>query len=243
MEASLVEGTRSDLVFDGDHRPFVVEIVVHHEIDQKTVQRYSVADVPCFIVRPTWQTVGGLHCELISNEALLSRSEKCPTCRKRIQAEGGHQRLLQRLERRINEWVTVDERIARRRLRDWPPTVDRFGRPLYEGVRRAVADQAVQLLRVGFRQAKANRWLFVMRIDEIGTVLARIGGTEDEPLWINPRPSIKFRFRGPGSTLDYSTVIGRLLEEHGIVVDEYLEWSEKDGENGYHPPPRIEGGP
>lgn len=156
-ESSAIIGTRSDVMFEGQ-RPIAVEIVVTHDVEDETAARYVNADLPVFIVRPRWETVGSLRAELVADDALIVRSEKCPTCREQIETERRHQARLDVLRQRLDEVRMIDDRIVEQRLSDWPPEVDRFGRTLYEGVRRAVADQAIRLMMIGFTQMQKNRW-------------------------------------------------------------------------------------
>lgn len=223
-ESSAIIGTRSDVMFEGQ-RPIAVEIVVTHDVEDETAARYVNADLPVFIVRPTWETVGSLRAELVADDALIVRSEKCPTCREQIETERRHQARLDVLRQRLDEVRMIDDRIVEQRLGDWPPGVDRFGRTLYEGVRRAVEDQAIRLMMIGFTQMQKNRWLFVLHLPgEVGAVYAGLGGTESEPLWASPSPEFWFRLSVDGAHERYGEVVVEFLERHGLRVDEQWRW-------------------
>ncbi len=220
IESSAVHGTRGDLVFDGQ-RPIAIEIVVHHELDTETAQRYASADVPVFIVRPSWATVRTLWSELSSDEAVVTRSEKCPHCRDLIREEQAHQPRVEQLRSHFDEWRLLDDRIAEARLAGWPPDRDPFGRELFPRIRSEMADWAIRLLALGFHQTPTTPWLFALDLADIGTVLALWGDTKYEPIWTNPRPSIELQLRVSGARLRYSEVIRSFLERHGDVDDDY----------------------
>ena len=63
-ESAAVQGTRSDLVItkeDGRSPRIIVEIVVHHDIEEGTEKRYRDAGIPVVRVRPTWERVDELR--------------------------------------------------------------------------------------------------------------------------------------------------------------------------------------
>lgn len=224
-ESSATAGTRSDLTFEGE-RPIVIEIVVTHDVEDETAERYANAELPVFIVRPTWETVGMLRDELVADDALIVRSDKCSTCRAQIEAERRHQVRLEQLGARLDETRLVDDRLAEHQLGDWPPALDRFGRTLFPGIRRTVADQAIRLMMVGFTQLQRNRWVFVLHLpDGIGAVYAGLGGTEWEPLWSCPYPEFWFRISVDGGVKErYGEVVAAFLERHGLRVGEQWRW-------------------
>ena len=238
VETSAVEGTRGDVVFEGRQK-MVVEVVVQHELDARSAGLYASADIPVFVVRPDWATVGALIEKVVSDEAIVARSEKCPSCRAFILGEQLHRRKIEQLRQRLDAWPNIDEKIATIRLGGWPGDVDRWGRTLFPQNQSDIAAHALRLLTLGFHQVKTKPWVFVLDLGDIGSVFALQGGTTDDPIWNNPRPLIKFRLLVAGSHLLYCKVIGEFLERHGVVVDDYFE-SDETGESGYFSSERDE---
>ncbi|HLL25995.1 MAG TPA: hypothetical protein VK427_27845 [Kofleriaceae bacterium] len=200
----------------------MVEVVVTHDLEDATAERYANAELPVFIVRPNWETVGMLRHELVADDALIVRSDKCPTCREQLEAERRHQLRLVELQARLDEIRLIDDRLAEQQLGDWPPELDRFGRTLFAGIRRTVAGQAIRLLMVGFTQLQRNRWVFVLHLpDGIGAVYAGLGGTEFEPLWSCPYPEFWFRIVVNGGVKErYGEVVAAFMQRHGLQVGE-----------------------
>ena len=63
-ERAAVQGSRSDLVVsreDGRSPRIIIEIVVHHDIEEGTEKRYRDAGIPVVRVRPTWERVDELR--------------------------------------------------------------------------------------------------------------------------------------------------------------------------------------
>lgn len=218
VESRPTAGVCSDLVFVGE-RPIAVEIVVTHDLDETTVARYANADLPAFIVRPTWDTVSTLGNEIVASEAFILRSERCPTCSEQMRQEREHEQRVERLRQQLEHAPMLDDRIAEQRLESWPPELDRFGRTLYPGVRRTMADLAIRLVMLGFTLHQDDPWVFVLDLpDDVGTIFAGPGDTRHSPLWKQPFPKFRFDIRIDGARHRYLEVVVGFLERRGLRV-------------------------
>ena len=77
-ERAAVDGTRSDLIItkeDGKSPRVIIEIVVHHDLETETENKYREPGIPVIKVRVTWETVDELRKEA-SGEDTLNISQK-----------------------------------------------------------------------------------------------------------------------------------------------------------------------
>ena len=85
-EKTVVKGTRSDLVIfrpDGSPR-VIIEIVVTHDLESDTKQRYEETDYPVVTVKPSWDILRDLRRAAIGSRILNIKGDKhryCNDCR------------------------------------------------------------------------------------------------------------------------------------------------------------------
>ncbi len=84
-EKVVVKGTRSDLVVfrpDGSLR-VIIEIVVTHDLESDTKQRYKEANYPVITVKPSWDTLLALFQSAIGSRILNVKGDTryCDDCR------------------------------------------------------------------------------------------------------------------------------------------------------------------
>ena len=84
-EKMVVKGTRSDLVVfrpDGSPR-VIIEIVVTHNLESGTKQRYEEANYPVITVKPSWETLLALFQSAIGSRILNVKGDNryCGACR------------------------------------------------------------------------------------------------------------------------------------------------------------------
>jgi len=87
-EKMVVKGTRSDLVVfwpDGSLR-VIIEIVVTHDLESDTKQRYQEANHPVVTVEPSWDTLPDLCQSAIGSRILNVKDDNrcCSACRDRL---------------------------------------------------------------------------------------------------------------------------------------------------------------
>ena len=84
-ERIVVEGTRSDLaIFQPDGSPrIIIEIVVTHDLEGDTKQRYDEANYPVVTVEPSWDTLLALGRSALGSRILNVKDEHryCGDCR------------------------------------------------------------------------------------------------------------------------------------------------------------------
>ena len=80
-EETIVEGTRSDIVIYRDGRnPIIVEVVVTHDLEPGTRQRYAESRISVFLIRPTWDSLDELKLSVIADSTLNLQAKPCSAC-------------------------------------------------------------------------------------------------------------------------------------------------------------------
>ena len=107
-ERVVVKGTRSDLaIFQPDGSPrVIIEIVVTHDLERDTKQRYEEANYPVVTVEPSWDTLPGLRRAAIGSRILNVRDGKhryCNDCRNRQKKEAAARAEEAEIYRRIEQ--------------------------------------------------------------------------------------------------------------------------------------------
>ena len=190
-EHSFVPRVRSDLaVLRPEQVPLAIEVVVTHDLEPDTESRYLSADVPVFVVRPTWDTLRNLERGITPSRTVGVQRVRCDKCR--------------RTERRrsdLDQWTAeklsrLDARLSHRRrglpFRPWRH--DRFGDALFGDARSRIHAAALILTELGFRQTRHKPWLFSFRIDPERVVFANLGSTEVIPIWEEPSAHVHWQF-------------------------------------------------
>ncbi len=82
-EKTVVKGTRSDLVvFQPDGSPrVIIEIVVTHDLEDDTKQRYEEANYPVVTVKPSWETLRDLLQAALGSRILNVKTDEHRYCR------------------------------------------------------------------------------------------------------------------------------------------------------------------
>ena len=81
---------------------FIIEIVVHHDIDESTAERYMESGTPVAKIRPAWETVDRLRKQLVSDEILNVEDNVCPG---RKENNRRHRERLEDIEGKLNcQW-------------------------------------------------------------------------------------------------------------------------------------------
>ena len=107
-ERVVVQGTRSDLViFQPDGSPrVIIEIVVTHDLESDTKQRYEETNYPVVTVEPSWDTLPGLRRAAIGSRILNIKGDKhryCNDCRNRQKTEAAARAEEAEIYRRIEQ--------------------------------------------------------------------------------------------------------------------------------------------
>lgn len=178
-ELEVARGTRSDLVFVG-RRPFVVEIIVAHPLEPSTRAAYAEAKLPVFTIEPTPDSLGELLAGIDASDTMNVSNDRCAGCRERKAIAARVRGVIEGLRSRPP---------TAQQLAEW--SYDRRGNELRDHLQRRLARIGRKLLRAGFRQAGQKPWLFLVELpDDIGTLFADLGGSEQIPIWTDPRPLV-----------------------------------------------------
>jgi len=211
VEQAVVENTRSDIAVDRqpEKRPLLIEVVVSHEIEPATRQRYEASELPVFIIYPEWSTVTELAHAVVAADA-INVSRLCAACR---EADERRQRELSEADEWAKSMLRALEPAGSTAPSIRPWSRDRFGRQMYSHVRRSVQQNAVILRRIGFIQSEMKPWLFLFRLpDRAGVVYANFGSTEDVAIWEDTAAFIHWQLKGR-TTTEEEALVRRLLQE------------------------------
>ena len=171
-ERAAVDGTRSDLVItkeDGKSPRIIIEIVVHHDLEMETENRYLKSGIPVIKVKPTWETVDELRNEVHGDETINITQRTCRPCREWI----GN------IEKKLRAATTPRDE---KEIKLVPITQDRYDAHLRPDTRRRVNENARRLVMIGFGQQPKRPTLFRVKVDG-WTVYADLDSTEVMKIW------------------------------------------------------------
>ena len=90
-ELSLIPNTRSDIViFKLEEPSIIIEIVVTHDLEDTTHEKYMKSSYPVFVVHPTLEGLRELKHEAVASFLLGDQRGSCPNCveyRRKIDAD------------------------------------------------------------------------------------------------------------------------------------------------------------
>ena len=209
-EKSIVEGTRSDLIFSHvDGREIIIEVVNTHSMEPETETAYRRSGIPVAVVRVKWETVNCLWKGIHTQDSRNFGSDECDECKsKRFKAQ-------EVLKRRCK---IVDQKLAKMRRQrhfrpkfqpfyEGRPTIQSLGKPtrIFLKTQRKVFANAIILTELGFVQSNPDEkpWLFVKTIhrsiEAIVKLYADLGGSRGIPIYENTgtRLYTSLEFGGP----------------------------------------------
>ena len=221
-ERAVVPGTRSDLVIsrkDGVTPRVIIEVVVHHEMEDETQTRYRDSGIPVARVRPNWETVDELRHQIRVQEMLNVPNPTCRRCKEN--------------QRRLGEWKGDFERRVRAKIAPVPePTArlapirqDKFGTFLRMDTSQQVNENARRLARIGFTQSHSRPTLFSVKVEE-WSIYADLDSTEVMRIWdVGCAPGL-YAFpaepRPPKCRECVLETVRTILEENGIEIRRYF---------------------
>ena len=211
QEETVVEGTRSDIALYREGRnPIIVEVVVTHELEPDTRDRYTESGLPVFLIRPTWDNLGELKLSINTDNILNVTTTRCHSCEEQVVRDR-----LQRKEmrKRVDSWLNgMDQREqsdpSRLPFRLW--THDKFGRPMFHVTRRRVYANAIILTELGFVQTNSKPWLFRLRLTGCGVIFANFGSTEEVPIWEDTAALIHWKLEKQSAEME-SALLSEVL--------------------------------
>ncbi len=234
-EITVANGTRSDLVItrgDGITPRVIIEIVVHHDLEQETRKKYEEFGLPVVKVAPTWETLPDLLLATLGYETLNIERTECKVCYEHRAEEQRRQeaREIERRKRRAEasqlvEGITPHPGKAPRIV---SVTHDRYGSPLRSGTRSTVMKHARRLAWLGFQQQPSRPTLFLYQVNG-WKIYADLDSTEVMRIWeVNCVPAIyAFPLKGASQCREcILESVGFLLDKHLVPYRRHFEDSE-----------------
>lgn len=243
-EKSIIEGTRSDLIFSHDDgQQIIIEVVNTHSMEPETESAYRNSGIPFAAFDVEWATVNRLWTGIHIEDSHNFTTDECCGCRsKRLRTEADFER-----RRKI-----VDRVLAKMRRRSNPdPKFRPFYKarptggsnkpiPLFMKTQRKVFANAIILTELGFTQSNPGKkpWLFTKPIRRTPnvTLFADLGGSEVIPIYEDTAALLytSLDFEGPNKDPVMNAYIvkefGERLQNEGVQVrisfyKEYPLWS------------------
>ena len=179
-----------------------MEVVVTHDVEPGTRQRYAESKIPVFLIRPTWDSLDELKLSVIADSTLNLQAKPCSACIKREKQRRRQQERQQRKEKTAREQFTSELTRMDRREQSNPSNLpfkpwiyDYLGRQMYPHVRRRVYANAIILTEMGFRQSKKNSHVFWYRLSDGCCVFAQFDSLV-RPIWEDTRALIDCDVKG-----------------------------------------------
>ena len=229
-ERSVVSGTRSDLVAtkpNGVDPRVIIEIVVHHDLEPETKQKYEDSHIPVVKIAPRWETVSNLLIEAEGYQALNMPKPRCPKCREKEES---------RRKTEAKKKTETDQILAGISPRDTtgqhltPITQDRYGSWLRAETKLQIMVNAKRLTKLGFQQQNSRPTLFSFQVGQ-RRIFADLDSTEVMRIWeVGCEPAI-YSFPeegGPGCRECILEGVGRIFDENAIPYRRHFE------DYGYH---------
>ena len=235
-ERSVVPGTRSDLVVmkqNGVDPRVIIEIVVHHDLEPGTKQKYENSRIPVVKIGPTWETVSELLRDARGYQALNITEPRCQECtareKKRKETEAKRKaKADQLLLEKKNEAAQM---LSGMKLRNPTRsslaaiTHDRYGARLRAETKLQIAVNARRLAKLGFQQQSSRPTLFLFGIGQ-RKVYADLDSTEVMRIWeVGCAPAL-YSFPaegGPGCRECILEEVERIFDQNAIPYRRHFE--------------------
>ena len=235
-EESIVEGTRSDLVFfHDDGQQVIIEVVNTHSMEQETENAYRKSGIPVVVVRVEWEIVDRLWQGIHTHESRNFASDECDGCKsERLKAEADFKRRCTIVDRELAKMKR--QRFSRPKFRpfyecrpyDGPKFVSVKPTPMFMKTQRKVFANAIILTELGFVQSNPDKkpWLFTKTIRRTPKIIlyADLGGSALIPIYENTATLLytSLEFEGPLKDPDMNAYIvkkfGERLQNEGVQV-------------------------
>ena len=218
LEAAIVEGTRSDLaVTSASGCKVIVEVVVTHDLETETRERYRESGIPVLKIRPTWDTLAELSSAVIASNGINVSLARCRTCKGEAERKS---QMAEKARRRADlSLAGLNERkpskLTELPFRPW--THDKFDRPMFPHIRKQVYANAIILTELGFRQAKGKSWLFLYQIPGEGVVFANFGSTEEVAIWENTSALVHWKLNKSSDEMGEVFFAGEVALESALI--------------------------
>ena len=233
-EASVVQGTRSDLVIirPSGERRVIVEIKVTHDLEEETAEKYAAAHMPVVKVEPQWETLPDLRRKAIGHAALnIRQGDLCSSCiekkKEQLKQKEEHKRSRQIMRRLVQGLRPHPSKPSPVKI-----VQDKFGSVLYPEAQRKTMANASKLIWLGFSQRPSRPTLFQYRAGG-WWVYADLDSTEVLRIWeVECCPAI---YAFPKDREKPEGCRECLLEEVQALLDRYkCPWRRFFEDPGHH---------
>ena len=202
-EKSIVEGTRSDLIFShNDGRQTIIEVVNTHPMEQETETAYRRSGIPVAVVWVKWETVNRLSKGIHTQESRNFANDECAGCEsERLKAEDDFKRRCTIVDRQLAKMKR--QRFSRPKFQPFyearPEASSDKATPMFVTTQRKVFANAIILTELGFEQSKKKPYIFYKiiyrtpgppyRTQDV-TIFADLGGSEEPPIYKDTAASL-----------------------------------------------------
>ena len=229
-EKSIVEGTRSDLIFShNDGRQTIIEVVNTHSMEQETETAYRKSGIPVVVVRIERETVNRLWKGVHTRESRNFTSDECDECEsERLKTEAVLERRRAIVDGELAKMKR--QRYSRHKFQPFyearPKVFSDKPTPIFIKTQRKVFANAIILTELGFEQSKKTPYIFykIIRRTPYVTLYADLGGSTVTPIYEDTAARLytSLEFEGPLEDPDMNTYIvqkfGERLEKEGVQV-------------------------
>ena len=245
-ERIVVKGTRSDVVVfqPGGSLRVIIEIVVTHDLESDTKQRYEAANYPVVTVEPSWDTLPGLRQAAVGSRILNVKNDKhryCGECREALKKEAAaraqvaetHRRKMRQAKKLVAGMMPPSGKIP------LIPSIthDRYGSPLKWHTRKQVMVNARKLVWLGFQQQTKRPTLFLHQAGR-WKIYADLDSTEVMRIWeVDCEPALYASGKDASGCREcLLETVGEIFDQHKIPYRRYFE------DPGVHDHPLIGSG-
>ena len=236
-EKSIVEGTRSDLIFSHvSGQQIIIEVVNTHSMEPETETAYRRSGFPVAVVRVKWETLNRLWKGIHTQESRNFAGDECAGCEsERLKAEDDFKRRCTIVDRKLAKMKR--QRFSRPKFRPFyegrpyegPRVFSVKPTPIFMKTQRKVFANAIILTELGFVQLNPAKkpWLFAKTIYRTPKVVlyADLGGSDVIPIYEDTAAllytSLEFG-RPPIKDPDMNAYIvqkfGERLQKEGVQV-------------------------
>ena len=233
-EKSIVEGTRSDLIFSHDDgREIIIEVVNTHSMEPETETAYRKSGIPVVVLHVAWETVNRLWKGISTRKSSNFASDECPGCNdERLKAEEDFKRRCKIVDRQLAKMKR--QKHSRAKFRPFyegrPETFYVKPTRIFMKTQRKVFANAIILTELGFIQSNPEKkpWLFTKTIHRTpeGEIMlyADLGGSDVIPIYKDTAALLytSLEFEGPLKDPDMNAYIvrefGERLQKEGVQV-------------------------
>ena len=153
-----------------------IEIVVHHDLEEPTLQKYKQSGIPVIRAIPTWETVTDFLKKTEGHDPINIPATRCKNWKRRITEN----------DQILKEMIPQEETDAQ----ITPITHDLYGSPLKLQTKNTIMTHAKGLVRLEFKHQESRTTPFLFQSGK-RKIYADLDSTEVMGIWqVNCEPAI-----------------------------------------------------